>query len=170
MKTREAHTKESTILKRQKENKKKRTHYQERAGHYSACSSPSPISSTSASSSLPQFSSTGGAVLPTWMLPKKSRTTGLHLSSSNRSPTRDFCFPSSSPPPHHGLLVLPLVAVLEQVASRLASTTNVLRVAPPAVVIRPVLPFQVYAREDNLAGLSLWASVLRHYRGFIKVL
>ena len=38
---------------------------------------------------------------------------GLHLSSASRSPTRHFCFPSLT----HGLLVLPLVAVLEQVVS-----------------------------------------------------
>jgi len=52
VKTREARTKESAHLKRQKENPQKRTQYQERAGHYSACSSPSPISTTYASSSL----------------------------------------------------------------------------------------------------------------------
>ena len=34
----------------------------------------------------PNFPSTGGAVLPTWVLRKKSRTAGLHLSSASRSP------------------------------------------------------------------------------------
>ena len=34
-----------------------------------------------------------GAILPTWVLRKKSRTVGLHLSSASRSPTRHFCFP-----------------------------------------------------------------------------
>jgi len=52
------------------------------------------------------------------------------------------------PCPHRGLLVFPLVAVLGNVVSRLVSTTIVLRVAQPAVVIRSVIrTLQVHARE-----------------------
>jgi len=40
------------------------------------------------------------------------------------------------PCPHLGLLVLPLRAVLKKVVPRLRSTTNILRVAPPAVLFR----------------------------------
>ena len=47
---------------------------------------------------LSQFSSTGGAVLPAWVLRKKSRIAGPHLSSASRSPTRPSASPSS--PPH----------------------------------------------------------------------
>jgi len=50
---------------------------------------------------------------------------------------------------------LPLVTVLEEVVSRLVSTTIVLRVAPPAVVVRPVIrALQVHARE-GMPGLEL---------------
>jgi len=86
-------------------------------------------------------------------------TAGLHLSSASRSPTRHFCFPPLrrllDPRPHHGLLVFPLVAVLEQVVSRLASTTNVFRVTPTAVVVRSVVrALQVHTRE-GMPGLEL---------------
>jgi len=73
------------------------TRYQKPVCHYSACSSTSSsassASASSTSSSLSQFSSTGGAVFPTWVLRKKSRAAGLHLSSASRSPMRHFCFP-----------------------------------------------------------------------------
>jgi len=79
---------------------------------------------SSASSPLSQFPP-GWAVLPTWVLRKKARAAGLHLSSASRSPTRHFYFPFIfDPRPHHGLLVFPLVTVLEEVASRLVSTTS----------------------------------------------
>jgi len=93
-----------------------------------------------------QFSSAGGAVLPTWML-RKPKTARLHLSSASRQPTRHFCFPLRlllDPCPHRGLVVFPLVAVLEEVVSRLVSTIIVFRVAPPAVVARFVpRPLQI---------------------------
>ena len=50
-------------------------------------------------------------------------------------------------PRHRSWLVFPLVTVLEEVASRLVSITIVLRVAPPAVVVRSVFrALQVHAR------------------------
>jgi len=135
------------ILKRQEENTKKRTQYQESAGHYSACCSPSPISSSSASSSLSQFQPTGGAVLPRYFARSLEPPGGTYHPPIGR-PRATSASPSSflDPRPHHSLLVLLLVAVLEQ-ASRLASTTTVFWVAPPAVVVRPVLrAFQVHTR------------------------
>jgi len=73
------------------------------------------------------------------------------------------------PRPKFGLLVLPPGTVLEQVVSRLLSTTNVLRVAPPAVVIRSVVPaLEVHARE-GMPRLELVESggrpLLRPWRG-----
>jgi len=63
------------------------------------------------------------------------------FSSASRSPTRHFCFPffvASLTLTHMTLthITVPLVAVFEKVVSRLVSTTIVLRVAPPAVVVR----------------------------------
>jgi len=52
-------------------------------------------------------------------------------------------------------LVFPPVTVLEEVVYRLVSTTIVLRVAPPAVVVRSVIrALQVHARE-GMSGLEL---------------
>jgi len=103
-------------------------------GHYSACSSTSSAASSaptsSTSSQLPNFPSPVG--------PFSRR--GLHLSSA-------FFVASLTPRPHRGLLVFPLVTVLEEVVSRLVNTTIVLR-APLAVVVRYVIrALQVHARE-----------------------
>jgi len=52
------------------------------------------------------------------------------------------------PRPQCGLLVFPPVTVLEQVVSCLLCPTVVLRVTPPAVVIRPVVhALQIHTRE-----------------------
>src|SRR5258705_6102687 len=52
------------------------------------------------------------------------------------------------PHPQFGLLVLPPVTVLKQVFPRLVSPTVILRVAPPAVVVRSVVgALQVHTRE-----------------------
>ena len=57
--------------------------------------------------------------------------------------------------PQLGLLILPPRAVLEEVVSRLLRSTVVLRVAPPAVVVRPVVhALQVHTRE-GMPGLEL---------------
>jgi len=59
------------------------------------------------------------------------------------------------PRPHRCQLSFPLVPVLEEVVSRLMSTTIVFRVAPPAVVVRSVIrALQVHARE-GMPGLGL---------------
>jgi len=52
------------------------------------------------------------------------------------------------PRPPRGLLVFPLVTVLEEVVSRLVSTTICSPVARPAVVVQPVIrALQVRTRE-----------------------
>jgi len=93
---------------------------------------------------------------PVEPLSRLARTAGL--SSASRSPTRHFCLPlfaTSLTLAHRGLLVFPLATVLEEVLSRLVSTTIVLRVAPPAVVVRSVIrALQVHAHE-GMPGLEL---------------
>ena len=55
------------------------------------------------------------------------------------------------PCPQLGLLVLPPRAALEEVVPRLRSTTYVIRVAPPAVVVRSVVrALQVHTRKGVL--------------------
>ena len=106
----------------------KETRYQEPACHYSACSStPSAAASCAPSSpaspgspsdpSLSQISSAGGAVLPTWMLRKKSKTAGLHLSSPvdrPRATSASLLRRLLDPRPHRSLSVFPFVTVLER--------------------------------------------------------
>jgi len=54
-----------------------------------------------------------------------------------------------------GLLVFPLVTVREEVISRLASTTIVFRVAPPAVVARSVIRALQVHDPEGMPGLEL---------------
>ena len=112
----------------------KETRYQESAGHYSACSSTPPASA----SCTPSSPASPGSACPSFPPPVEPSSQHGCFARSLGPPGCTYHLPVGHPRatrPDRRLLVFPLVVVLEQVVSRLVSTTIVSQVAPPAVVV-----------------------------------